>query len=238
MTKKKQIFNALMAYLRPVGSVGTNIEMNTGTVEYFDSIMWRENGNAIKIIKIFKDFIVNLCDENGVEMWNSTSKEDTIWNVDVTINPQEKEIILQTKYYGITSNKYKKDWDWWDIPLKQVEYISDIFEKNKNVEKLIFDCTSRHKEFDLYEITLKYSNGKQIRGSVEDFIGLESEIKRLLKFKILGNVNYDNISDGDGFDATIVCGREEKTSYVSLNLYDRAFKKGKRIIIDENYFVN
>jgi hypothetical protein len=236
MTNQVKLFSGLMTYLKPIGSVGTNIEMNTDSVEYFDSIMWRENGNGIKLIKMFKDFIVGLCNENGMEMWNSTNKEDSIWNVDVTINPQEKEIILQANYFETTRNKYRKGWDWWDIPVKDIEYISNVFETYKNVEKLIFDCSVRYSDFDLTEFSLQYKNGKTTRGEVTNLFALEREIFRLLKFEILGENDYDEIGDNDGFDATIVCGREEATSYVSLEVYDREFRKGKRIIIDESYF--
>jgi len=235
MNNQLKLFNGLITYLKSIGSVGTNIEMNTDSVEYFDSIMWRENGNAIKLIKMFKDFIVSLCNENGFEMWNSTNKEDSIWNVDVTISPQEKQIILQANYMEHTSNQYRQNWDWWDIPLKEVDYISDVFEKNKNVEKLIFDCSIRDDDFNLSDFSLQYKNGKFISGKVNDYYMLRAEIKRLL-IKILGENDYDELVFGDGFDATIVCGREEKTSYVSLEVYDREFRKGKRIIIDESYF--
>jgi hypothetical protein len=236
MNNQLKLFNGLMTYLRPMGSVGTNIEMNTNSVEYFDGVMWRENGNAIKIIKIFKEFLVDQCNKNGLEMWNSTNKEDSIWNVDVTVNPQEKEIVLQTNYMEHTSNQYRQNWDWWDIPAIEVDYISNVFKKNKNVEKLIFDCSIRDDDFNLSDFSLQYKNGKFVSGEVNDYYRLRSEIKRLLKFKILGEIDYDEIGDGDGFDATIVCGREEETSYVSLEVYDREFRKGKRIIIDENYF--
>jgi len=236
MNNQLKIFNGLMTYLRPIGSVGTNFDMNTNKVEYFDGRMWREDGNGFKLIKIFNDFIVGLCNENGNEMWDSTNKEDTLWNVDVTINPQEKEIILQTNYFEITSNQYRKNWDWWDIPAIEVDYISNVFNKNKNVEKLIFDCSVRYNDFDLTKFSLQYKNGKVISGEVNDHYMLQSEIKRLLKFEILGENDYDDIADGDGFDAVIVCGREEETSYVSLEVYDREFRKGKRIIIDESYF--
>ena len=237
MTNQVKLFNGLITYLKPIGSVGTNIEMDTDEVEYFDGRMWRENGNAIKLIKMFKDFIVGLCNENGFEMWNSTNKEDSIWNVDVTINPQEKEIILHAKYMEHTSNQYTQNWDWWDIPLKGVDYISNVFEKNKNVEKLIFDCSIRDDDdFNLSDFSLQYKNGKVVSGKVNDYYMLRSEIFRLLKFEILDENDYDDIANGDGFDATIVCGREEETSYVSLEVYDKEFKKGKRIIIDESYF--
>jgi len=236
MNNQLKIFNGLMTYLRPIGSVGTNFDMNTDRVEYFDGRMWREDGNGFKLIKMFNDFIVGLCNENGNEMWNSTNKEDTLWNVDVTINPQEKEIILQANYFETTSNKYKQNWDWWDIPAIEVDYISNVFKKNKNVEKLIFDCSIRDDDFNLSDFSLQYKNGKFISGQVNDYYMLRAEIKRLLKFKILGENDYNEIGDGDGFDATIVCGREEETSYVSLEVYDREFRKGKRIIIDESYF--
>jgi hypothetical protein len=236
MNNQLKLFNGLMTYLRQIGRVGTNVEMNTNEVEYFDGTMWREDGNAIKLIRMFQDFIIELCNENGMEMWNSTSKDDSIWNADVTINPQEKEIILETKYLEYISNQYRKDWDWWDIPAIEVDYISNVFKKNKNVEKLIFDCSIRDDDFNLSEFSLQYKNGKVVSGKVNDYYMLRSEIKRLLKFKILGENDYDDIADFDGFDATIVCGREEETSYVSLYVYDREFKKGKRIIIDESYF--
>jgi len=236
MNNELKIFNGLITYIKSTGSVGTNIEMNTDSVEYFDGVMWKENGNPIKVIKMFKDFIVSLCNENGFEMWNSTNKEDSIWNVDVTVNPNEKQIILQANYMEYTSNQYRKGWDWWDIPAIEVDYISNVFNKNKNVEKLIFDCTVRYNDFDLTEFSLQYKNGKVVSGKVNDYYMLRAEIKRLLKFDILGENDYDEIGDGDGFDATIVCGREEETSYVSLEVYDREFRKGKRIIIDESYF--
>jgi len=236
MNNELKIFNGLITYIKSTGSVGTNIEMNTDNVEYFDGVMWKENGNPIKVIKMFKDFIVSLCNENGFEMWNSTNKEDSIWNVDVTVNPNEKQIILQANYMEYTSNQYRKGWDWWDIPAIEVDYISNVFNKNKNVEKLIFDCTVRYNDFDLTEFSLQYKNGKVVSGKVNDYYMLRAEIKRLLKFDILGENDYDEIGDGDGFDATIVCGREEETSYVSLEVYDREFRKGKRIIIDESYF--
>jgi hypothetical protein len=236
MNNELKIFNGLITYIKSTGSVGTNIEMNTDSVEYFDGVMWKENSNPIKVIKMFKDFIVSLCNENGFEMWNSTNKEDSIWNVDVTVNPNEKQIILQTNFFETTSNKYKKGWDWWDIPAIEADYISNVFNKNKNVEKLIFDCTVRYNDFDLTEFSLQYKNGKVVSGEVNDYYMLRAEIKRLLKFEILGENDYDEIGDGDGFDATIVCGREEETSYVSLEVYDREFRKGKRIIIDESYF--
>lgn len=236
MNNELKIFNGLITYIKSTGSVGTNIEMNTDSVEYFDGVMWKENGNPIKVIKMFKDFIVSLCNENGFEMWNSTNKEDSIWNVDVTVNPNEKQIILQANYMEYTSNQYRKGWDWWDIPAIEVDYISNVFNKNKNVEKLIFDCTVRYNDFDLTEFSLQYKNGKVVSGEVNDYYMLRAEIKRLLKFDILGENDYDEIGDGDGFDATIVCGREEETSYVSLEVYDREFRKGKRIIIDESYF--
>lgn len=236
MNNQLKLFNGLMTYLKQIGSVGTNIDMNTDEVEYFDGKMWREDRKAIKLIRMFQDFIIELCNENGMEMWNSTSKEDSIWHVDVTINPQEKEIILQTNYFEIISNQYRKDWDWWDIPAVEVDYISNVFNKNKNVEKLIFDCSVRDDDFNLSDFSLQYKNGKVVSGKVNDYYMLRSEIKRLLKFKILGENDYDDMADFDGFDATIVCGREEETSYVSLYVYDREFKKGKRIIIDESYF--
>jgi|688.fasta_scaffold31930_4 hypothetical protein len=236
MTNQLKLFNGLITYLKSIGSVGTNFDMNTNKVEYFDGRMWREDGNGFRLIKMFNDFIVGLCNENGNEMWNSTNKEDTLWNVDVTINPQEKEIILQANYMEHTSNQYRQNWDWWDIPTIEVDYISNVFNKNKNVEKIIFDCTVRYNDFDLTEFSLQYKNGKVVSGEVNDYYMLQSEIKRLLKFKILGENDYYDIGDGDGFDATIVCGREEETSYVSLEVYDREFKKGKRIIIDESYF--
>ena len=236
MNNELKIFNGLITYIKSTSGVGTNIEMNTDSVEYFDGVMWKENGNPIKVIKMFKDFIVSLCNENGFEMWNSTNKEDSIWNVDVTVNPNEKQIILQANYMEYTSNQYRKGWDWWDIPAIEVDYISNVFNKNKNVEKLIFDCTVRYNDFDLTEFSLQYKNGKVVSGEVNDYYMLRAEIKRLLKFKILGENDYDEIGDGDGFDATIVCGREEETSYVSLEVYDREFRKGKRIIIDESYF--
>jgi hypothetical protein len=236
MNNELKIFNGLITYIKSTGSVGTNIEMNTDSVEYFDGVMWKENSNPIKVIKMFKDFIVSLCNENGFEMWNSTNKEDSIWNVDVTVNPNEKQIILQANYMEYTSNQYRKNWDWWDIPAVEVDYISNVFNKNKNVEKLIFDCSVRYDDFNLSDFSLQYKNGKVVSGKVNDYYMLRAEIKRLLKFKILGENDYDEIGDGDGFDATIVCGREEETSYVSLEVYDREFKKGKRIIIDESYF--
>jgi hypothetical protein len=236
MNNELKIFNGLITYIKSTGSVGTNIEMNTDSVEYFDGVMWKENGNPIKVIKMFKDFIVSLCNENGFEMWNSTNKEDSIWNVDVTVNPNEKQIILQANYMEYTSNQYRKGWDWWDIPAIEVDYISNVFNKNKNVEKLIFDCSVRDDDFNLSDFSLQYKNGKVVSGEVNDYYMLRAEIKRLLKFKILGENDYDEIGDGDGFDATIVCGREEETSYVSLEVYDREFRKGKRIIIDESYF--
>jgi hypothetical protein len=236
MNNQLKLFNGLMTYLRQIGRVGTNVEMNTNEVEYFDGTMWREDGNAIKLIRILQDFIIELCNENGMEMWNSTNKEDSIWNVDVTINPQEKEIVLYAKYMEHTSNQYRQNWDWWDIPAVEVDYISNVFNKNKNVEKLIFDCSVRYDDFNLSEFSLQYKNGKVVSGEVNDYYRLQSEIKRLLKFKILGEIDYDEIGDGDGFDATIVCGREEETSYVSLEVYDREYRKGKIIIIDENYF--
>ena len=236
MNNELKIFNGLITYIKSTSGVGTNIEMNTDSVEYFDGVMWKENGNPIKVIKMFKDFIVSLCNENGFEMWNSTNKEDSIWNVDVTVNPNEKQIILQANYMEYTSNQYRKGWDWWDIPAIEVDYISNVFNKNKNVEKLIFDCTVRYNDFDLTEFSLQYKNGKVVSGKVNDYYMLRAEIKRLLKFEILGENDYDEIGDGDGFDATIVCGREEETSYVSLEVYDREFRKGKRIIIDESYF--
>ena len=236
MNNELKIFNGLITYIKSTGSVGTNIEMNTDSVEYFDGVMWKENSNPIKVIKMFKDFIVSLCNENGFEMWNSTNKEDSIWNVDVTVNPNEKQIILQANYMEYTSNQYRKNWDWWDIPAVEVDYISNVFNKNKNVEKLIFDCSVRYDDFNLSDFSLQYKNGKVVSGKVNDYYMLRAEIKRLLKFKILGENDYDEIGDGDGFDATIVCGREEETSYVSLEVYDREFRKGKRIIIDESYF--
>jgi len=236
MNNELKIFNGLITYIKSTSGVGTNIEMNTDSVEYFDGVMWKENGNPIKVIKMFKDFIVSLCNENGFEMWNSTNKEDSIWNVDVTVNPNEKQIILQANYMEYTSNQYRKGWDWWDIPAIEVDYISNVFNKNKNVEKLIFDCSVRDDDFNLSDFSLQYKNGKVVSGEVNDYYMLRAEIKRLLKFKILGENDYDEIGDGDGFDATIVCGREEETSYVSLEVYDREFRKGKRIIIDESYF--
>lgn len=236
MNNELKIFNGLITYIKSTSGVGTNIEMNTDSVEYFDGVMWKENGNPIKVIKMFKDFIVSLCNENGFEMWNSTNKEDSIWNVDVTVNPNEKQIILQANYMEYTSNQYRKGWDWWDIPAIEVDYISNVFKKNKNVEKLIFDCTVRYNDFDLTEFSLQYKNGKVVSGKVNDYYMLRAEIKRLLKFEIFGENDYDEIGDGEGFDATIVCGREEETSYVSLEVYDREFRKGKRIIIDESYF--
>lgn len=229
--QERKLFNGLMTFLRPIGSAGVSIDMDRDEIEYFDGILWDEKGRKVKLLRSFFDYIKILCERYGQELWESTNKEDTIWIIDVTINPSGKEIILQANYEEKTSNRYTEDWDWQDIPLKKVEYISNVFEKNKNVEEIIFDCTVRYSDFDLTEFSLQYKSGKVGRAEVNDPFALDSEIFRLLKFDILGERDYDKLGESDGFDATIVCGREEDTSYVDLEVYDSENRKGKRIVV-------
>lgn len=238
MNNELKLFNALMTYLKSMGSIAMNVDMDRDEIEFFDGKLFKSNGRVVKLSKIFDKFLIKLCVENANEMWESTGQQETFWVIDMTIDPISKEIILQTKYLvDVVTEEHTINWDWQDVPLKEVYYISDIFEANKNVEEIHFECLARQTyEFGLNSVILKYKDGREGKVSFNDWALLQTDIMRLLKFKIIGVDKFNSMAYEEGFKTTIVCGREEDTSYINIEEYGKETKKGKRIVIDKNYF--
>lgn len=219
----KKTFKALMAYLNPIGSIGTNVDMFTDEIEFFPAEWSSKKTFNFRPIDLFMDFIYKLLNKNGQALFDRTDKQDTTYWVDVTINPRKREIILTPKYFVYNESKYNTTFDWRN--LEQYYFLSKFME-DRNTDELIIDYSGFEGNFDC---TLTYNN-KELKNP--EVYYLSRSIKQIIG-DILKTDNWNSEAGGHG---VMKLYDENNAGYLYHRWTEKNVEKGKPLILNEEDF--
>ena len=220
-----------MGYFRPIGSVGFNVDMDSRTVDYFDSIVYTKEGKPIKILGSIENYITELINQNGKDLYELTNRQDYTYVVDVTINPKENRIFLTPKYWEISYIDDNFEFAWKkDFPNSEVELIYNIFESDRTIDRIIVDWRAFQEHININEITLDKDTHYTAL-----YLDNERSFKNFLR-QIIPKVSNNDIWDQyEGSEGTLVFKRYG-SGLLYLKFYNKTLEMGKPIIIDEEYF--
>ena len=223
MAKKKQTFNALMAYLNSLGPIGENVDMSFDKVEYFPQHWRTKNLKQIKLLPIFGTFIWWILEEYGNELYKRTNGEDSTFWVDITIDPTDRSIKLIPKYYGYKESKDNIRFDW---RLLRNYYSLSKFMEDRNLEEIIIDYTGHESDFDL---TITYNN-KQLNGEDTRFFAYD------VRMMISEVLETDSWNEDDGGFGVMKLYDQDSNCYLYHTWVKRETTKGEPIILTEKDF--
>jgi uncharacterized protein YrzB (UPF0473 family) len=216
-------FRALMAYLNPVGPIGANIDMWGNEVEYYPSNWTSEDTMRFKMLDLFQDFIRNIISVYGDRLYNNTNKQDSVYWVDVTINPRKREIKLVPKYYTYSEEKDNRSFDWREL---RHYYPLSKFMEDMEVDKLIIDYNGFENNFDA-TITYEGENMKK-----EDVRYFSDEIRNMI-----GEIfESDGWNDEGGGYGVMKLYDEDSNGYLHHNHIYKHITSGDSIILKEEDF--
>lgn len=230
------LFKTVMAYFRPIGNVGFNVDMFKNKIEHFDGLAYTENGKTIKILDSINKYIKELLINNSDELYQSTNKLDE-YIVDVTINPKENKIFFKLKYFEkiVDNNVFEFNWKK-DIPTSPIELLYNVFESDLTIDEIIIDFNSQFGHTQIDEITLdkgkhettffKFNNDSSYRKRFKNFV-------RQIITKLLSD-NYA-WEENEGSEGVLIFNRSGD-GYLDIDLYDTILTLGQKHIIDEDYF--
>jgi len=223
MTKKKQIFNALMAYLNPVGPIGANVDMFVNDIEYFPNIWASQNTHRFKMIELFNHFIRQIVEDNGTRLYNRTDKNDGSFWVDLTIDPTDRSIKLIPKYYTYSEEKDNRRFDWREL----INYYSlSKFMEDMELEELIIDYNGQENDFSC---TITYNN-EELNGQDTRFF--EYDVRMMIS-EVLGT---DGWFDEGGGHGVIKLYNKDSNGYLYHNDVYQDVTSGEPIILTEKDF--
>jgi hypothetical protein len=226
MAKKKQTFNALMAYLNSLGPIGENVDMSFDKVEYFPQHWRTKNLKQIKLLPIFGTFIWWILEEYGNELYDRTDKNYNSFWVDVTIDPIDRSIKLTPKYIVYTQSKYNIRFDW--RQLRNYYSLSKFMEDRdyENVEQIIINYTGHESDFDL---TITYNN--EVLNN-EDTRFFKYDIRMMIS-EVLETDIWNEEAGGFG---TMKLYDENSNGYLYHTWEERNVAEGEPIILTEKDF--
>jgi hypothetical protein len=224
-------FKTLMAYFKPIGSVGFNVDMDNKNVEFFDNIAYTQNGKPIKMLGSIENYITELINKNGEELYELTNRQDYAYVVDVTVKPKENKIILKPKYWELNYIDDSFDFGWQkDFPGSEVELIYNIFESDQTIDRIIVDWRAHQEYLHINEITLDKDTHYTTL-----YLDNEQSFKSFLRQVILKVSNNDIWDQYEGSEGTLVFKRYGD-GLLYFKFYNKTLKIGQPIVIDENYF--
>lgn len=231
MNNEQLKFKTIMAYFKPIGSVGFNVDMDRYNVDYFDDLAYTSKGKPIKILGSIADYIQDLINKNGNELYQLTNKQDYTYTVDVTINPKENKIYLTPKYWELDYDTTKFEFNWKkDFRGTEIEKIYNIFESDEDIAYIIVDWVARYGYFQILEITLDTGSRQRVLHMDE-----KSRFNFFLKQIISKTIENEIWTEEEGSEGTLVFRRWD-TGKLSINIYNKTLEIGQQIIIDDEYF--
>jgi hypothetical protein len=219
----KNKFKALMAYLNPIGPIGTNIDMLSDDIEYFPNIWGSQDTHKFKIIDLFTDFIRKVVEENGQRLYYRTDRHESTYWVDITIDPKNRSIKLIPKYYVYSESKTNKRFDWRET---RNYYIISKWMEDRNTEEVTIDYTGHESNFDL---TITYNN-KEMDGSENRYFSYDT---RMMISEILETDSWNEDAGGYG---VLKLYDEDNKGYLSHTWVEKDVAKGEPIILTEKDF--
>lgn len=231
MNNEQLKFKTIMAYFKPIGSVGFNVDMDRYNVEYFDDLAYTSKGKPIKILGSIVDYIKELLNKNGVKLYNLTNKQDYTYVADVTINPKENRIFFTPKYWELDYIEDNFEFAWQkDFPGSEVELIYNIFESDQTIDRIIVDWQAHQEYLHIIEITLDKDTHNTTL-----YLDNERSFKNFLR-QIIQKVSNNDIWDQyEGSEGTLIFKRYG-SGLLYLKFYNKTLEMGQPIIIDDEYF--
>jgi hypothetical protein len=218
-----KIFRALMAYLNPIGPIGTNVDMWTDDVEYLPTVWVSQDTVRFKMLKLFENFIRTLILFYSKKLYNSTNKQDPTYWVDVTINPKKREIKLTPKYYTYSEEKDNRRFDWREL---RNYYSLSKFMEDMELEELIIDYNGHENNFDC---TITYNNTTLNNQDTRFF---SNDIRNMIS-EIVGSDGWNDEGGGHG---VMKLYNEGSNGYLHHNHLYKDVASGDSIIITEEEF--
>jgi hypothetical protein len=227
--KDLNTFKMLMMYLNPIGSVGTNVDMYSDDIEYFDDVFFSTKGEEVRPPRMFKQFLEKVLLSYGNLLYQNTNKQDNTFVCDIIIDPSDKKIILTPKYWNYDRKRNKIP-----LPKDSDHHFRDVIENNipklrdGRPYSLYFDFVGEGMYFRVEDVLL-HSEGTTIsvafnRDNVDneifitlrDFVGPDDDMEYdgMLKFTHEG-------------DSTLI-----------LNHTEKKFLSGESIIITKEDFMD
>lgn len=212
-----------MAYLNPIGPIGTNIDMWVDDIEYFPENWATERTHKFAPIEIFKKFFKSILINYGKELYNRTDKHEPAYWVDFSVYPKKREIVITPKYYTYTQSKDNRRFDWRQL---RNYYSLSKFMEDMNLEELVIDYAGFENNFDL---TITYNNEKL---NSQDTLFFKYDVRMMIS-EILENDNWNDDAGGDG---TLKLYDEDSNGYLYHTWVERNVTKGEPIILKEEDF--
>ena len=212
-----------MAYLNPVGPIGTNVDMLGQEVEFFP-INWTSNDTLrFKLFELFEGFIRQIVEDNGTRLYNRTDKNDSSFWVDLTIDPTDRSIKLMPKYYTYSEEKDNRRFDWREL---RNYYSLSKFMEDMELEELIIDYNGHQNNFDC---TITYNN-KELNGQDTRFFKYDV---RMMISEVLETDGWNEEGGGHG---VMKLYNENSNGYLYHTWEERNVTSGEPIILTEEDF--
>jgi hypothetical protein len=222
-TLKRKTFRALMAYLNPIGSIGTNVNMWADDIEYLPPSWVTFKNYEITLLNIFKDFIQAILKKYGNDFYNNTDKNEPIYWVDVVVNPVTRSIILTPRYFSFSEVKENRRCDWRE--LKDYYPISKFME-DRDLEEVTIDYSGFEYNFDFKII---YDN-KEL--NMEDTMFFKHDIRGMIG-EILEDIDWNVDTGGKG---VLKLFNENNDGYLYHIWINKSTTSGDTIILKEEDF--
>lgn len=219
----KKLFKGIMAYLNPVGPIGGVVDMWGQEIEYFPKSWTSNNTLRFKLVDLFEDFIRQIVEDNGKKLYDRTDKNDSIFWVDVTIDPTDRSIKLTPKYIVYTQSNDNRRFDWREL---RNYYSLSKFMEDRDLEEIIIDYDGHENDFSL---TITYNN-KELNS--EDTRFFKYDVRMMIS-EILETDSWNE--EGGGF-GTMKLYNEGSNGYLYHTWEERNFKKGESIILTQEDF--
>ena len=220
---KKRTFRALMAYLNPIGPIGSNVDMWAEEIEYFPSKWVTEKTHQFTVIEIFERLFQTILKNYGEQLYNRTDKHEPTYWVDFSVYPKKREIVLTPKYFTYTEIKDNKRFDWREL---RNYYSLSKFMEDRNLEELIIDYSGFENNFDL---TITYNN-KELNGQDARFFQYDV---RMMISEVLETDSWNEDTGGHG---VLKLYNKNNNGYLHHVWVEKNVTIGESIILTEDNF--
>lgn len=223
-------FKHIIGYFKSMGEVGFNIDMEKTHVSYSVDTVYTKDRKSRSIPSSITKLIDDLINQYGVELYNSTNKDDDHYMVGVTILPNENKMVLKPKYWDVGDDNYDINFIWFDnFDTIDISGIHQIFDKFGYDGEFTISWETAHEDFNIVECrlnigdksrSLKFTNDNKFKFHIKNIIT-----------KILGNVYWKSNSatgslkfDGDG------------TGTLKITIEKNFIAIGKDLVVNDETF--
>ena len=227
--KDLNTFKMLMMYLNPIGTVGTNVDMYSDDIEYFDDVFFSTTGDQVKPPRMFKQFLEKILLSYGNLLYQNTNKQDNTFVCDIIINPSDKKIILTPKYWDYDRKRNKID-----LPKDSDHHFRDVIENNipklrdGRPYSLYFDFVGQGMYFRVEDVLL-HSEGTTISVAFN-----RDNVDNEIFITLRDFVGPDDDMEYDG----MLKFTHEGDSMLILNHTEKKFISGESIIVTKEDFMD